>query len=64
MYERLLKLRAAIYAVIHDKPPVSKGLTQLELKDNEWKLKESLLPVMVPLVSATEILSTEDYPNM
>ena len=63
MFERLLLLRAAFCAVVHMQPSLNKGLLSLELKDSDWTVIELLLPVFKPLVSATEVLCTEDYPT-
>ena len=61
MFERLIQLRAAVYAVIHTNPPVTRNIGSLELKDTDWTIMEKLTPVLKPLVSATEVLCTDEF---
>ena len=65
MFERLMELRSAIYAVLHDKKYTKPNECEaLELSTKTWHLMEELLPVLKPLVDATEALSSERYPSV
>ena len=65
MINRLLELRVAIFAVLHDesitKPSVKMSL---ELDDATWKILESITPTLHPLTEATEKLTKEDEPTV
>ena len=65
MFERLTKLRSAVYAVIHDSKITSASeARRLELRDEMWRTMETMIPVLSPLVDATEALSSEEYPTI
>ena len=49
-----MSIRGSIHAVLHDK-------TCTKLSDATWTLIYSVLPVMEPMVDATEILSSKSY---
>ncbi|XP_046559942.1 E3 SUMO-protein ligase ZBED1-like [Haliotis rubra] len=60
MFERLNELHASIVAVLHDDK--FKKPKHLNLKDNQWLL-EQLIVALKPLVSATEVLCSEELPT-
>ena len=64
MVKRLLNLRVPVFAVLHDES-VTKASDRaiLDMTDNNWKVLESILPVLEPFVDATEILGKEDSPT-
>ena len=65
MFQRLESLRATIYAVLHDKTFTKPSDCQnFEISGPTWKLITDLLPVLKPLVDATEALSSEAYPSV
>ena len=65
MFERLEKLRTGIYCILHDKKfTKTTDCEVLELAGCTWTLIEQLLPTLQPLVDATEVLSSEDYPSV
>ncbi|XP_046542831.1 E3 SUMO-protein ligase ZBED1-like [Haliotis rubra] len=61
MFERLNVLHASIVAVLHDDK--FKKQKHLNLKDNQWRLLEQLIVALKPLVSATEVLCSEEFPT-
>ena len=64
MMERLLKLRVPLYAVIcDDKVTRVKDRAGLDIQDSMWKVMEDLVPVLLPLAEATEMLTKEDWPT-
>ena len=62
--QRLESLRAAIYAVLHDKAFTKPSDCQTyEISSTIWNIIADL-PVLKPLVDATEALSSEVYPSV
>lgn len=63
--DRLLTLRSDIFAILHD--TVSStciGRKNLKvLTDSQWTIMEQLTVVSRPLVTATEVLCSEEYPT-
>ena len=65
MFERLFKLRTAVYCVLHDRELTKPTKCEaLEVPSQYWNVIEQLLPVLQPLVEATEALSSEVYPSV
>lgn len=65
MFDRLVHLRAAIYAILHDRKYTKPADCQtFEISNDTWNLIETLLPTLKPMVDATEALSTETYPSV
>ena len=65
MFERLELLRAATYAVLHDKAFTKPNDCQTyEISGTTWNIIADLLPVLKSLVDATEALSSEVYPSV
>lgn len=59
MFDRLLKLRTAIYHVLHDaKCTKVSECVKLELSPADWIVIEELIPAMYLLFEATEALAT------
>ena len=65
MFRRLLRLRSAVYHVLFKKK-YTKAIdcAALMLPDHMWSLMEMLLPALQPLVEATEVLASEEYPSV
>ena len=65
MFERLVHLTSAIYAVLHDKKYTQPNECEAyELSTEIWNLIEELLPVLKHIAHATEALSSKGYPNV
>ncbi len=65
MLERLLLLHSAVYAVLLNKKYTKPNdCQQFEISAKTWDLIEVLLPVLQPMVQATEALSSESYPTL
>ena len=65
MFDRLVKLRAPIYAILYDrKYTKSQECRSNEISDKSWFVIENLLPVLKPLAEATDALSSETYPSI
>ena len=65
MFQRMELLRAAMYAVLHDKSITKPADCQaFEIPNETWNLMADLLPVLKPMVDATEALSSESYPSV
>ena len=64
MFQRLIKLRTAVYYVLHE-PKYTKpsDCTKFELSNYDWKIIEEVMPVLEIFCEATEKLSTEQYPS-
>lgn len=65
MFCRLQKLRTAVYHVLHDKA-VTRGpeARRLDIDEGTWEVIETIIPVLTPLVDATEALASEAYPSV
>ena len=64
MFDRLVKLRSAVYYVLHEKKYTKPNeCAAIQLSEDQWSLIEELIPVLSPLAEATEVLSTEEYPS-
>ncbi|XP_067664262.1 E3 SUMO-protein ligase ZBED1-like [Haliotis asinina] len=61
MLERLSLLHGDIVAGLHDQS--IKKHKHLDLKDNHWVLVDQLVSALKPLVSATEVLCSEEFPT-
>ncbi|XP_046580866.1 E3 SUMO-protein ligase ZBED1-like [Haliotis rubra] len=59
MFERLVEVHADVVTVLHD----DKKHKSLILKDAHWALMEHLVHCLKPLVSATEVLCSEQFPT-
>ena len=65
MFERLVQLRSAVYAILHDKKYTKPAdCEKLEISNVTWNLIEKLLPAFKPMVYATEALASESYPSV
>ena len=65
MIKKLLHLRAAVYAVLHDRKIMKPNeCVDYEISNESWIVMESLLPVLKQLGDATEALSYESYPSI
>lgn len=65
MFDRLVHLRSAVYAVLHDRTHTKPAdCESLEISNAAWNLMERLLPALKPMVDATEALSSESYPSV
>ncbi|XP_067682691.1 uncharacterized protein [Haliotis asinina] len=61
MFERLNELHTSIVAVVHDDK--FKKQKHLNFKDSQWLLVEQLIVALKRLVSATEVLCSEEFPT-
>ena len=61
MIKRLLHLRVPVFAVLHDdKVTKTADRSQLDMTDANWKVLETIMPILEPFVQATEVLARED----
>ena len=60
MLERILKLRWPIIAVLSDESVTKRSDRYLDLKTEQWKLVEDLVPVLEPFSVATTFFSYEE----
>ena len=64
MMQRLLDLRTAIYAVVHDdnitKPSER---TMLDIRERYWDIMQEVSPVLRPLAEATQLLTKDTEPT-
>jgi len=64
MFERLVKLRWPVTAVLSDKNITkSSDAATLDMKEEYWRLMTDLLPVLRPLQVVSELLSAEKTPT-
>ena len=56
MFQRLLKQRWVIYAILHDESGSQNQYKYLHLKEEQWNLMEEIVTVLEPLQIATSAL--------